>query len=150
MIQFAFLITNNEVEYEALVQGLEFAQSLSTSKIKVCCDSQLVVKQVLSLYEPKEERMAQYLCLVKGLSSQFKLFEITQVLSDENRLADALTGFASCAPAHTCHLDLGYVGYIKVQHLYRVLTPLAHVLLSFCVEYVPLTVSSVFMRVQVF
>ena len=26
------------------------------------------------------------------------------------------------------------IGYIKVQHLYRVLSPLAHVLLSFCVE----------------
>ena len=26
------------------------------------------------------------------------------------------------------------VGYIKVRHLYRVLSPSAHVLLSFCVE----------------
>ena len=28
----------------------------------------------------------------------------------------------------------GGVGYIKVRHLYRVLSPLDHVLLSFCVE----------------
>ena len=28
----------------------------------------------------------------------------------------------------------GCVGYIKVQHLYKILMPPAHVLLSFCVE----------------
>ena len=36
-----------------------------------------------------------------------------------------------------------------MQHLYRVLSPSAHVLLLFCVEYVFLTFSTVFMRVQV-
>ena len=41
------------------------------------------------------------------------------------------------------------VGYIKVQQLYRVLSPSPHVFLSFCVEYVLLTFSTVFMRVQV-
>ena len=41
------------------------------------------------------------------------------------------------------------VGYIKVQHLYRFFSPLAHVLLSFCVEYALLTFSTVFMLVQV-
>ena len=42
------------------------------------------------------------------------------------------------------------VEYIKVHHLYRIFIPPAHVFLSFCVEYVPLIVSSVFMHVQVF
>ena len=35
-------------------------------------------------------------------------------------------------PTHD--LELIAVGYIKVRHLYRVLSPSAHVLLSFCVE----------------
>ena len=37
-----------------------------------------------------------------------------------------------------------------MRHLYKVLSPSAHVFLSFCVESVPLTFSIVFMRVQVF
>ena len=36
-----------------------------------------------------------------------------------------------------------------MRHLYRVLSPSAHVLLSFCVEYVLLTFSTIFMHVQV-
>ena len=36
-----------------------------------------------------------------------------------------------------------------MRHLHRVLTPSAHVLLSFYVEYVFLTFSTIFMRVQV-
>ena len=46
-------------------------------------------------------------------------------------------------------LEKDVVGYIKVHHLYRVSSPSAHVLLSFCVEYVLLTFSTIFMRVQV-
>ena len=45
--------------------------------------------------------------------------------------------------------SMSYVEDIKVRHLYRVLSPSAHVLLSFCVELVLLTFSTVFMRVQV-
>ena len=30
--------------------------------------------------------------------------------------------------------QLGYVGYIKVRHLYKVSSPLALLMLSFCVE----------------
>ena len=42
------------------------------------------------------------------------------------------------------------VEYIKGQHLYRILTPLAHILLSFCVRIGVFDRSRVFVLVQVF
>ena len=42
------------------------------------------------------------------------------------------------------------VEYIKGQHLYRILIPLAHILLSFCVRIGAFDRSHVFVLVQVF
>ena len=44
----------------------------------------------------------------------------------------------------------GTVEYIKGQHLYRILIPLTHVLLSFCVRIGAFDRSRVFVLVQVF
>ena len=47
--------TNNEVEYEALLKGLELAKSLEVESIVVQGDSQLVIGQVNGTCEAKEE-----------------------------------------------------------------------------------------------
>lgn len=49
--------SNNEVEYEALLHGLETAQLLGTRKTQAYFDSKLVVCQVLIEYEAKDDRM---------------------------------------------------------------------------------------------
>ncbi|XP_030923156.1 uncharacterized protein LOC115950044 [Quercus lobata] len=49
--------TNNEVEYEALLKGLELAKSVEADTILVMGDSQLVIGQVNGTYEAKEDRM---------------------------------------------------------------------------------------------
>ncbi|XP_075649992.1 uncharacterized protein LOC142620514 [Castanea sativa] len=59
--------TNNEVEYEALLKGLELAKSLEAESIIVKGDSQLVINQVNGLCEAKEDRMKKYLNKVKWL-----------------------------------------------------------------------------------
>ena len=46
--------TNNEVEYEALLKGLELAKSVEATSILVLGDSQLVMGQVNGTYEAKE------------------------------------------------------------------------------------------------
>lgn len=43
-------LTNNEVEHEALISGLQMALEMDIKCIKVYRDSQLVVRQVLSDY----------------------------------------------------------------------------------------------------
>ena len=47
--------TNNEVEYEALLKGLELAKSIEAESILILGDSQLVMSQVNGTCEAKEE-----------------------------------------------------------------------------------------------
>ena len=46
--------TNNEVEYEAFLKGLELAKSVEARSILILGDSQLVIGQVNGTYEVKE------------------------------------------------------------------------------------------------
>ena len=46
---------NNEVEYEALLKGLELAKSLGTKSVVIQGDSQLILGQVNGICEAKEE-----------------------------------------------------------------------------------------------
>ena len=53
--------TNNEVEYEALLKGLELAKSAEAESVLVLGDSSLVIGQINGTYEAKKERMKKYL-----------------------------------------------------------------------------------------
>ena len=61
MLRFNFPATNNEVDYEALVEGLRIAKKLELSKLKICTDSQLVIGQVKGDFEARKENMKKYL-----------------------------------------------------------------------------------------
>ena len=43
MIQLDFPTTNNEVEYEALVAGLDLAKAASAKNMIIHCDSQVIM-----------------------------------------------------------------------------------------------------------
>ena len=87
--------TNNEVEYEALLKGLELAKSLEVESIVIQGDSQLVIGQVNGTCEAKEERMKKYLNKVRCLVKKFKEASFIQVPKEENVEADALAKEAS-------------------------------------------------------
>ena len=53
-IRLQYQLTNNEVEYEALLKGLELAKSVEAKSILILGDSQLVMGQVNGMYEAKE------------------------------------------------------------------------------------------------
>ena len=63
--------TNNEVEYKALLKGLELAKSLGAESIVIKGNSQLIIGQVNETSEVKEERMKKYLNKVKRLIKKF-------------------------------------------------------------------------------
>ena len=65
MIRLNFPTTNNEVEYEALIAGLDLAMAAGVGSMVVYCDSQVVINQVNGDYEYKNERMKKYLEQVK-------------------------------------------------------------------------------------
>ena len=45
-LHFAFFVSNNEAEYEALLIGLKLVEELGVSELRVFNDSQLIVKKV--------------------------------------------------------------------------------------------------------
>ena len=64
-IGLGFCALNNEVEYEAILVGIELATALSADKLIIQSDSQLVVGQVNTEYESRDPRMAKYVALIK-------------------------------------------------------------------------------------
>ncbi|XP_074374767.1 uncharacterized protein LOC141715187 [Apium graveolens] len=66
-----FPTTNNEAEYEALIAALGLSRAVRAKNLKVCGDSRLVVAQVNGEFEAKDDTMAKYLRVVKGILTQF-------------------------------------------------------------------------------
>ena len=87
--------TNNEVEYKALLKGLELAKSLGAESVFVQGDSQLVIGQVNGTYEAKEEQMKKYLNKVRCLIKKFSEAHFVQIPREENMEADTLAKEAS-------------------------------------------------------
>ena len=60
IVQLDFLTANNEVEYEALIVGLDLENATEAADVVVYCDSQVVTSQVND-YKCKGEWMKKYL-----------------------------------------------------------------------------------------
>ena len=52
-----FLATNNESEYEALLEGMSMVQRMGRKSAKMFSDSRLVIGQVKGKLEARDERM---------------------------------------------------------------------------------------------
>ena len=94
-VRLQYQATNNEVEHEALLKGLELAKSIEGESILILGDSQLVMGQVNGTCEAKEERMKKYLEKVLQLVKKFKEANFVQIPRKENMEADALVKEAS-------------------------------------------------------
>ena len=55
-IRLDFPASNNEIEYEAILAGIDLAKSVSSEKLIIRSDSQLVVRQVNGEYETQDQR----------------------------------------------------------------------------------------------
>lgn len=64
-VTLCFEASNNEVEYEAMLHGLEMAQLLGARNLHVQFDSKLVVNQVQGHYDTKDAQMGAYLWQVR-------------------------------------------------------------------------------------
>ncbi|XP_063947569.1 uncharacterized protein LOC108203383 [Daucus carota subsp. sativus] len=94
-IKLDFPTTNNEAEYEALIDGLGLARTLRVRNLKVCGDSKLVVFQVNGEFEAREDTMLRYLRIVKTQMALFEECIVEYLPREENTKADALSQFAS-------------------------------------------------------
>ena len=94
-IGLGFSATNNEAEYEALLQGMMMVQKLGEKAMEALSDSKLVVGQVMGELETRDARMQEYLGRVKCLQSDFESFNLTHVSRSENTHADSLATLAT-------------------------------------------------------
>lgn len=94
-IRFAFPLTNNKAEYEALLAGLDLARSLEVKHLRAFSDCMLVVKQFSGEYGQKEPRTKAYAIKVRENALLFDSFELSQIARENNSRADALSLLAS-------------------------------------------------------
>lgn len=83
--------TNNEAEYNALVKGLEIAETLKLYELKIYADSELVVKQINGEYKVKNPRMQVLHSKVESRLNKLDSWSIQHVLRNKNLKADALS-----------------------------------------------------------
>lgn len=88
--------TNNVAEYTALARALEWLASsnLTSEKVVINSDSQLVVNQLEGNYKVKGKRIVPLYKQVLLLKNKFPDIEIKWVPREKNREADRLTNIA--------------------------------------------------------
>lgn len=86
--------TNNVAEYEALLWGLATALDEGVRDLRVCADSELVVKQLAGVYRVKNEGLKPLHAAAKGLLRRFGSVEIVHVRRELNAAADELANIA--------------------------------------------------------
>ena len=94
-LRLGFSTTNNEAEYEALLQGMTMVQRLGGRIIEAFSDSKLVVGQVMGELEARDARMQEYLGQVKRLQTGFESFNLTHISRSVNTHADSLATLAT-------------------------------------------------------
>ena len=94
MARLDFPTTNNEVEYEAIVEGLDLAKAAGAMSVVIYYDSQVITNQVNGDYKCKGERMKRYLDQVKRRVDDLKA-KIIQIPRGENEQVDRLARAAS-------------------------------------------------------
>ena len=90
-----FSATNNEAEYETLLEGMAMVQRMGGKSIKLFSDSRLVVGQVRGEFKAKDERMQGYLNQVKCIQLKFDSFVLPHVPRSGNAHADSLAMLAT-------------------------------------------------------
>ena len=87
--------TNNQVEYEALLFGLEFLQSMGVKHVEAFGDSLLVVQQVSKVCQCYNGVLNAYLDKCLDIISCFDEFVIRHIPREDNEKANALAQQAS-------------------------------------------------------
>ena len=75
-LRLGFSATNNEAEYEALLEGISMVQRMGGKSATMFSDSRLVVGQVKGELEAKDERMQGYLAQIRHLQLKFESFSL--------------------------------------------------------------------------
>ncbi|RVX04669.1 Retrovirus-related Pol polyprotein from transposon 17.6 [Vitis vinifera] len=115
--------TNNIVEYEACISGLETALELGIRQMEVFGDSNLVLRQIQGEWKTRDVKLKPYHAYLELLVGRFDDLRYTHLPRAQNQFADALATLASMidipvdatvrplliesrsAPAYCCLID---------------------------------------------
>ena len=86
--------TNNEAEYQALIDGLKAAAEWKPDRLEIYLDSQLVVEQIRGKYRVKKPELRPLHSRAKELLVGFSEWDIEHVEREHNGGADALANRA--------------------------------------------------------
>ena len=94
-LKLGFSATNNEAEYEVLLEGMSMVQRMGGKAVKMVSNSRLVVGQVKGELEVKDKRMQGYLSQVRHLQLRFESFNLLHVPRNGNTHANSLATLAT-------------------------------------------------------
>jgi ribonuclease HI len=86
--------TNNEAEYQALIEGLKAVAEWHPDRLEVNLDSKLVVEQVNGRWKIKKPELASLVKKAVELLHEFPEWEVKHVGREENKGADDLANRA--------------------------------------------------------
>jgi len=87
--------TNNVAEYRALIAALQAAHSLTSGRLQVFSDSELLVRQIRGEYRIKNPQLRPLFQEAEILISQFQSFNISHIPREQNQEADRLASQAA-------------------------------------------------------
>ena len=90
-----FPTTNNEAEYEALLEGMAMVQRMGGKSIRLFSNSRLVIGQARGEFKAKDERMQGYLSQFKCLQLKFDSFNLQHAPRSGNAHVDSLAMLAT-------------------------------------------------------
>ena len=108
VIRLDFPASNNKAEYKAIIVELDLTISVSSEKIIVRSDSQLVVGQVNGEYETRDQRMTKYMSLVNLRVGSIIARRLEDVPRNSNEKEDTLAVVTSSLPITETVLQLVY------------------------------------------
>ena len=119
-VRLQYQTINNEVEYEALLKGLELAKSVEAKSILVLGDSQLIIGQVNGIYEAKEKWMRKYLHRAMRLVKRFEEADFVQIPREENVEPDIIAKEASTNESVDEVDEIQYMPIIDISKVQQV------------------------------
>lgn len=86
--------TNNQAEYEALIEGLTRAKQMGVKIVDCFLDSQLVVEQLKQRYRVKDAELAKLFVKTWNLTHDFSRVTFTHIPREQNCDADRMVNEA--------------------------------------------------------
>ena len=84
------MTTNNQAEYEVVLKGLQLLHEVKAEAIEVFGDSQLVINQLIGLYECKEDTLKGYYDECQKLLKEFLHVSFQHIPRAQNQEANHL------------------------------------------------------------